>query len=194
MTLVMKGLNSAGQTANATGAALGYVEYTIADAYSTAIPYGDPVTLASGYLTLCGESDTPIGVLRGVRYVNSSGEIIRQRNYPASTTSSGVLTGAGLDRNGEIIALVEPVDNRRFIITTSDAAVTQADIGTTKRLKTVGTADAYGNSTAVVDMDASVSTETRLVRILGVFAHPDNALGTGTVVEVEFVESIGDAT
>lgn len=194
MALVMKGLNSAGQTANATGAALGYVEYTIEDAYATAIPYGDPVTLASGYLTLCGESDTPIGVLRGIRYVDSTGRIINRRDYPASTTNSGVVTGAGLDRNGNVVALVEPVDNRKFLITTSDAAVSQASIGTTKRLKTVGTADTYGNSTAVVDMDATVGSETRLVRILGVFAHPDNALGTGTVVEVEFVESIGDAT
>jgi hypothetical protein len=194
MALVMKGLNAMGTTANASGGAQGFVEMTIADAYNTAIPYGDPVTVASGYVTLCGESDTPIGILRGVRYVDSTGKIVRLRNYPASTTSTGTLTGAGLDNNGEIIALIEPVDNRKYLITTSDAAVSQASIGTTKRLKTVGTADAFGNSTAVVDMDATVSSETRLVRILGVFAHPDNALGTGTVVEVEFVEAIGDAT
>lgn len=194
MALVMKGLNSVGTTANATGGATGLVELTIQDGYSTAIAHGDPVALSSGYVILCGESDTPYGILRGIRYVDATGRIVTLRNFPASTTNSGVLPGAGLETNGNVIALVEPVDNRKFVVSTADAAVSQASIGTTKRLKDVGTADTFGNSTAVVDMDATVGSEVRLVRILGVFHHPDNALGTGTVVEVEFVEAVGDAT
>lgn len=194
MPLVMKGLNASGQTANATGGAMGFVEKTIQDNYGTAIPYGDPVTLSGGYVITCAENATPYGVLRGIRYVDADGRIVNRRNYPASTTNAGSVVGAGLENNTNIVALIEPVDNRQFVISTSDAAVAITNVGGVFRLKDTATADALGNSTCVVDMDATVAAELRLVRILGVFAHPDNALGTGTVVEVEFVESVGDAT
>jgi hypothetical protein len=196
MALLMKGLNSYGATANATGGATGLVEYTIQDAYATAIPYGDPVTLSSGYIVACAETATPVGVLRGIRYVDATGRIVTLRNYPASTTNAGTLPGAGLDFNGDVIALVEPVDNRKFLISASDAAVTQADIGSVKRFQTFNSADAFGNSQLVVDMNATYTAGTQLcaARILGIYQHPDNPLSSQTVLEVELIEAVGDAT
>ncbi len=189
-----KGLNSTGKSSNSSFGGFGNREFVIQDAYGTAIPYGDPVTLASGFIVLCAENQTPIGVLRGVRYIDSTGAVVRQRNFVAGTSNLGLLTFEG-GETGNVVAEIELSENRTYFIDASDAAVTAADIGTSKRLKTVGTADALGNSTAVVDMDATVSTETRLVRILGVASIPGNALGqSDATLEVEFVNNVGDAT
>lgn len=187
-----KGLNSTGAMTSGEGA-VALREFIIADAYGTAIPHGDPVALSSGYIVSCADNQVPVGVLRGVRYVSSTGEVVRARNYTASTTSAGVLPYAG-GETGEVVALIEMAKGRSFWIETADAALAQSDVGSSKALKTLATADTYGNSTCVVDMDLSIGTASRLVRILGLAGYPGNAYGSGAVAEVEFVNSVGDAT
>ena len=182
-------IRSTGKTTNAAGGAIGLIELLIDSGYSSAIANGDPVTLSSGYVVACAEDGTPIGVLRGVKYVNSAGKITYAANHVASTAVGGPISWQG-GTVSDIVAYVEPVENRTFLVDTADAAVAIADIGSVKRLKSTGTANAYGNTTGVIDMDATVSTETRLVRIMGL---PNGAGAAGTIVEVEFVNSTTDA-
>lgn len=191
--MAIKGVRSTGKTRGGASGATALEVFQIKDAYATAIGNGDPVAFGTlgnaGYIIQCGESAVPVGILRGVEYFNADGAWTVRRDFPASTSNTGVIDGVYSD----VKALVEPVENRVFQMVTSDTALTQAMIGSTYRIKDVGTV-VNGLSQAVVDLDATVSTETRLVRILGLSEIPGNALGTGAVVDVEFVNAVGDAT
>lgn len=173
------GLNSTGKSASGATGAYPYLEYAIDDGYSTGIGNGDLVTLSSGYIIVCPENARPIGVLRGIRYIDASGESKFLNSFPASTENFGTLDGVT-----DVVALVEPVGDQIFSITTSDAAVSQASIGGVFRLKSLGRDTTTGRSTAVVDMDAAVTTELRLVKILGLTATPGNTFASGAVVDV----------
>lgn len=190
--MAIKGVRSTGKTRGGASGATALEVYQIKDAYATAIGNGDPVAFGTagnaGYLILCAESNTPVGILRGVEYFDANGTFTMSRNYPASTTNTGVIDGVYSD----VKAYVEPIENRVFQMVTSDTALTQAMIGSTFRLKSVGTVTS-GLSQAVVDLDATVGAETLLVRILGLSEVPGNALGLGAVVDVEFVNVVGDA-
>lgn len=180
------GLNSTGLSLNGSTGMRVVQTYLIKDAYGTAIGNGDPVCFGTsgdaGYIVSCPETARPIGVLRGIRYVNALGEVVRANSFTAGLSNAGTLDGFT-----DIVAEVEMIENSLFYIEAADAAVTQADIGTTKRLKNVGRNATTGRSTAQVDMDATVSTETRLVRIHGLFPSPNAALGTGVDLLVSIV-------
>lgn len=179
------GILKTGRSTNGVAGGDGIMVLTIADAYGTAIGHGDPVTLSSGTVILCAENATPIGVLRGIEYVDANGNLVRREDYPASTTNAGTVDGLFV----QVKAFVEPVENKLFLMNTADAAVSQASIGTTKRLKNVGTV-VNKQSSAVVDMDATIGSELLLFRIL----ETPNGFGTGVAVIGEFVNSVGDAT
>jgi len=191
-----KGLNSTGKSTGVGALATTLREFVIADTYNTGIGNGDPVKLnATGTIELAALSDSPIGVLRGVRYVDSTGAVVFRRNHVAGTSNTGLLTYEG-GETGNIVATVEMAEDRTFFIDASDGTVTQSAIGATYTLKNVGTtANAYGDSLATVDISTAVGTNTRLVRVLGIASFPGNALGaTDTTLEVEFVTTVGDAT
>lgn len=187
MPLIMKGFNGLGNTENGAALANSLRQVVIKDAYGTAIPSGDPVAWGTagnaGAIISCPETAQPIGILREVRYVDANRELQIRPNFIAGTTNAGIV-GDGIT---DVLALIEPVNDKQFAMTVDDANLTQADIGLIKRIKGVGTADAFGYSTAVVDMDASVTTELRLVRIEGILGRPDNAFGTEAVAIVSVV-------
>jgi hypothetical protein len=178
------GVMKTGRSTNGVAGGDGVMVLTIADNYGTAIGHGDPVALASGLVVLCGESATPVGILRGIEYVDATGNLVRLENYPANTTNSGTVDGTFV----QVKAFVEPVENKLFLMNTADAALVQANIGASFRLKDVGTV-VNRLSTATVDLDATVSTETRLFRILEAPA----GFGTGVPVIGEFVQTLGDS-
>lgn len=179
------GLNSTGKNVGGGNGAVNLVRYVIEDAYGTAIGNGDPVSIdaTSGCLISCPETAIPVGVLRGIMYIDATSKELKFLNYfPAGTSNGGTIEG-----ETNVVALVEPARGKEFYIQVADAAVTQASIGDTKRLKSLG-ANSLGRSTAVVDMDASVTTEVRLVKILGLQPTPNNAYGSSSAdVRVEIV-------
>jgi hypothetical protein len=164
----------------------------IKDAYATAIGHGDPVALGTsgnaGYIILAAEASTPVGILRGVRYIDSTGQMQFRPNFPAGTSNSGLVStvAAAGGASGDIVALVEPVENRTFMVNTADAAATQADLLISKRFKNIGTVDSLGYSTIALDMDAAVDAEVLLGRIVRL---PQDYVAGG-LVEVEFVNTL----
>lgn len=180
------GLNSTGVALHGSTGVRNIQVYQIKDAYGTAIGNGDPVCFGTsgdaGYIVSCPESTRPIGVLRGIRYVDAQGVVQRANSFTAGLSNTG-----NLDGYTDVVAEVEMIEGSLFYIEAADAAVTQADIGTSKRLKSVGRNATTGRSTAQVDMDASVTTENRLVRIHGLFPSPNAAFGSGVDLLVSIV-------
>ena len=173
-----KGVNSIGVTQSGKTGMTAYKRYIINDAYATAIANGDPVSLSGGYVIACPETAAPIGILRGIEYIDVNGQYQMLAYYPASTTNYGKIDGFD-----KVVALIEPVDDKVFAMETS-ASVAQTDVGSQKRISGTG---ATGKSTAVVAMAASVTTETRLVEIMGLVERPGNAYGAVADVLVKFV-------
>lgn len=173
-----KGVNSTGITVSGKTGMVSYKRYIINDAYATAIANGDPVSLSGGYVIACPESAKPIGILRGVEYIDINGAWQMSPHYVASTTNYGKIDGFD-----KVVALIQPIDDQVFMVETS-ASVAQTDVGTTKRLSGTG---ATGKSTAVVAMGSSVTSELRLVQIMGLVEKPGNVYGAVADVLVKFV-------
>lgn len=173
-----KGVNSTGVSVSGKTGMVAYKRYIINDAYATAIANRDPVSLSGGYVIACPESAAPIGILHGIEYIDANGAWQMLSHYPASTTNYGKIDGFD-----KVVALIEPVADHVFAMETS-ASVAQTDVGSKKRISGTG---ATGKSTAVVAMAASVTTETRLVEILGLVEKPGNVYGAVADVLVKFV-------
>jgi hypothetical protein len=192
------GFNSNGRSSNGQQSVPEFTEFEIADAYATAIYNGDPVTLSSGTLILGTSSLTPVGVLRGIRYIDALGQVQRLNYYPASTTNTGTLDFSG-GVTGNVVALVEMAQSNSFTIDTSGAAITQAAIGNTFQLASLGVQSGIsGRSAATVNLASAATVGTHLgsVRVLRIAPIPGNQVmgQTGATVEVQFIESLGDAT
>lgn len=196
-----QGFNSNGKMVSGVASAPTLVEFEIADAYGTAIFNGDPVAFTAGLLVLCPANTTtltPVGVLRGIRYIDAQGQVQRLHYYPASTTSTGTLDFAG-GVTGNVVALVELAQDALFTIDSSGTAMTQAMIGATYQLAGVGTQiGATGRSAATVAVNTAATPGTQLagVRIHRIAPIPGNQVigQTGATLEVSFIESFGDAT
>lgn len=173
-----KGVNSIGRTVSGKTGMTSYQRYVIADAYGTAIANGDPVSLSSGNIIACPESAKPIGILRGIEYIDVNGAWQMLNHYPASTTNYGKIDGFAT-----VVALIEPIADKVFAMETS-ATVAQSNVGTQYRISGTG---ATGKSTAVVAMAASVTSEVRLVEIVGLVEKPGNVYGAVADVLVKFV-------
>jgi hypothetical protein len=177
------GLNSTGKSSNGITGAVGLVRATIDDGYGTAIGYGDPVVIhTDGYVILAAETVQATYILRGIEYIDANGQWQMLNNFPAGTTNSGKI-----GQFTDVVAILEPVADRLFRIDTADAALAQTHIGQQFRLKDAGTVT-LGRSQAVVDLDASVTSENRLVEIVAIDETQGNDFGdTGATVLVKFV-------
>lgn len=194
-----KGFNSNGKSANGQASAPTLTEFEIADAYGTAIYNGDPVTMSSGTLILGTNSLTPVGVLRGIRYIDAQGQVQRLHYYPASTTNTGTLDFAG-GTTTNVVAIVELAQDGLFTIdATTGTNLTQAMIGATYQLSAIGTqVGVSGKSAATVNIASAATVGTHLggVRIQRVAPLPGNQTigGDSATLEVAFIESLNDAT
>lgn len=177
------GLNSTGKSSTGITGAIGLTRGTIDDGYSTAIGHGDPVHVhTDGYLILTPETVQATHVLRGIEYIDANGQWQMLDNFPAGTTNTGTIAGFT-----DVVAIIEPVADRLFKIDTDDAALAQTHIGQQFRLKNVGTVT-NGRSQAVVDLDASVTSENLLVEIVGIDETEGNDFGDDpATVLVKFV-------
>lgn len=181
----MKGLNSTGSSSTGVTGAIGLTRGVIDNGYSTAIYHGDPVVIhTDGYVILCAETAQATHILRGVEYINADGQYTHKNHFPASTSNTGKVDG-----ETDVVAILEPVADHLFLAETADAAFAQTHVGQQFRLKDVGSeVGSTGKSAAAVDLDASVTSEVRLVEVVNIERIPGNEIGdTGATAIVKFV-------
>lgn len=177
------GFNPTGKSSTGVTGAVGLTRLTIDNAYGTAIGHGDPVHVhTDGYLILTPETSQAQYILRGIEYIDANGQWTMLDNFPAGTTNTGKIA-----QFTDVVAIVEPVADRLFKIDTDDAALAQTHIGQQFRIKDAGTVT-NGRSQAKVDLDASVTTEVRLVEVVAIDETQGNDFGDDpATVLVKFV-------
>ena len=153
---------------SATGAQKQY-GYIIADNQAGAIFQGDLVTLVGGFLVryVSGTHATAVGVFNGCSYVDpTSGKPTWSNYYPGSVNIT----------TGQIIAEVLDDPNQLFIIQ-ADEDVVQADIG--QNAAVAYTAGSVVNGVSGVELDSSsiLTTNTLVLKIVGLYNIPNNSLG-----------------
>lgn len=136
-----KGLNPARKVGSAPDNK-GLTAYTIASGYNTALGQGDPVKLVSGNLERgTNDTDDSVGVFQGVRYVDSTGNIVFNNYWPASTVATQI----------EALVLDDPSATFQAV---ADAAVTGVTAGEIYAL-------------TIADADASTKQSTMVVTVSG---------------------------
>jgi hypothetical protein len=152
----------------------------IASTYTTAIFNGDPVIIAvggtiersaaSGAVT----GGTPVGVLVGCQYTNTSGQTVQAQYFPGS----GVTNAIAFVVDDPLAAFKVAVAFANATVTT----VTQAAVGTNMsyNLGTGSTVD--GNSGAFVTAASGANTATLPFRVIAVV--PETATSSTTFTEV----------
>jgi len=153
---------------SATGAQKQY-GYIIADNQSGAIFQGDLVTLVAGYLVryVSGTHATAVGVFNGCSYVDpTSGKPTWSNYYPGSVNIT----------TGQIVAEVIDDPNQLFVIQ-ADEDVVQADIG--QNAPIAYTAGSTVNGVSGMELDSSLisTTNTLVLKIVGLYNIPNNSLG-----------------
>ena len=149
----------------------------IAGTYSTAIFNGDLVRIVSGG-TIEKEANTtgatPVGVLVGCQYVNSTGQTVQAQFYPGA----GVTNPIAYVVDDPYAAFKVAVTNASSVVST----VTQAVVGQNAAF-VVGTGNANnGNSGESLDVGNVSSTSTLPLRVIAVV--PETATSSTTFTEV----------
>lgn len=161
-----------------TGGVIRNNEYPIADAYNTSIFTGDFVKLvAGGTIEVAGAGDRVIGVFAGCEYVNSAGEQVFSKYWPASTS---VLSGTTPK------ALVFDDRNIEFGIQ-CDGSLAAADVG---QLADIVTTHSGSTTTGKSGQEISATTGTgdAQLRILGKIEDPENDWDSNVDVRVQIYE------
>ena len=145
--------------------------HTLASGYATNIFRGDVVKLvAGGGIEVAAAGDRFLGVFDGCRYVNSSGEQVYSKYWPASTTAT------------EIEAYVYDDPNICFGVQSAGSTVA-ADVGN------LGDHVAGTGSTttgiAAHELNGATGTGDAGFRVIGKIEQPDNAYGTNVNLIVQ---------
>ena len=152
----------------------------IASGYTTAIYNGDPVIIATGGTIERSAASgavtggTPVGVLVGCQYTNSSGQTVQAQYFPGA----GVTNAVAYVVDDPLAAFKVAVAFANATVTT----VTQAAVGTNMsyNLGTGSTID--GNSGAFVTAASGANTATLPFRVIAVV--PETATSSTTFTEV----------
>jgi hypothetical protein len=153
---------------SATGAQKQY-GYIIADNQSGAIYQGDLVTLVAGYLVkyVSGTHATAVGVFNGCSYVDpTSGKPTWSNYYPGSVNIT----------TGQIVAEVLDDPNQLFVVQ-ADEDVVQADIGQNAAVTSTAGSSVTGVSAMELDSSTILTTNTLVLKIVGLYNIPNNSLG-----------------
>lgn len=154
---------------SATGAQKQY-GYVIADNQSGAIFQGDLVTLVAGYLVryISGTHATAVGVFNGCNYIDpTSGKPTWSNYYPGSVNIT----------TGQITAEVIDDPNQLFVIQ-ADEDVVQADIGQNAPIAYTAGSTISGVSAMELDSSLISTTNTLVLKIVGLYNIPNNSLGS----------------
>ena len=147
----------------------GTTEYSIASGASGNIFSGDLVKMTSaGTILVAGATDTPLlGVFRGCRYTNASGEVIYSSYWPDGTVSS------------DAVAFVVDDPNSLFEVqSAATGSVVQTIIGNNADIVYAAGSTADGQSG--VEISGTTAATSAQLRIIAVSTDPENStLGTG---------------
>jgi len=165
---------------SATGAQKQY-GYTIADNQPGAIFQGDLVTVYDGYLVkfIPGTHTAATGVFNGCSYIDpTSGKPTWKNYYPGSVDIT----------TGSIVAEVLDDPAQLFLIQV-DESVAQTQIGKNADV-TASTTGSVVNGISNATLDSSTITNNAAfnLKIVALYASPDNSFGTNAVVVVKINE------
>lgn len=152
-----------------------YSDYTIANAYNTAIPYGAVVSKSgSGTDLIAGANSTAakVGVFLGCSYQDTVGNFIYSKNWVAST--------ATLNSVGAKASVAD--DPKQVFLARMSLALTAADVGQFAGM-VVGAANGLGISTSAVD-SADITGTADVFKILELYNDGLNAYGNYSLVKV----------
>jgi len=157
----------------------GIIEYPIADAYAEELLDGDfVVQVSTGGINLAAATERLLGVFRGCRYINSSGEQVFSKRWPASTAGAT-----------ERYASVACDPNSLFLIQADTDATGILEVDRGNLADIVATA---GNTTmeqSRMELDTSgIGTGTAQLRIIDKDNSPDNAWGDNVNLIVQIYE------
>jgi hypothetical protein len=153
---------------SATGAQKQY-GYVIADNQSGAIYQGDLVTLVGGFLVryVSGTHATAVGVFNGCSYVDpTTGKPTWKNYYPGSVNIT----------SGQILADVIDDPNQLFLIQ-ADEDIVQADIGQNAAVAYTAGSNITGISAMELDSSTILTTNTLVLKIVGLYNAPNNTIG-----------------
>lgn len=165
---------------SATGAQKQY-GYTIEDNQAGAIFQGDLVTVYDGYLVkfIPGTHTAATGVFNGCSYIDpTSGKPTWKNYYPGSVNIT----------TGSIVAEVLDDPAQLFLIQV-DESVAQTQIGKNADV-TASTTGSVVNGISNATLDSSTITNNAAfnLKIVALYASPDNSFGTNAVVVVKINE------
>jgi len=147
----------------------GTTEYSIASGASGNIFSGDPVKMANtGTILVAAAGDQLLGVFRGCRYTNASGEVIYSSYWPNGTVSS------------DAVAFVVDDPNALFEVqSAATGSVVQTVVGNNADIVYASGSTADGQSG--VEISGTTAATSAQLRIVGFSGDPENnTLGTGS--------------
>lgn len=159
-----------------SGGVIRLSEYSIASAYNTNIFFGDQVEMTGTgkniALAAAGNVDS-IGVFGGCRYVDSQGNQVFSKHWPANTVAT------------EIVALV--YDDPNIVFEAQASTIAAADVGQLADWNAGTGSTVTGVSGGYID-GATYAATNATFRVLGLVPRVDNAYGAYAKVEVVFIE------
>ena len=161
----LKPLGKLGSNVNSEGT----TEYSIASGASGNIFSGDPVKMANtGTILVAAAGDQLLGVFRGCRYTNSSGEVIYSAYWPDGTVSS------------DAVAFVVDDPNTLYEVqSAATGSVVQTVVGNNADIVYASGSTADGQSG--VEISGTTAATSAQLRIVGFSGDPENnTLGTGS--------------
>ena len=147
----------------------GVTEYKIASGASGNIFSGDPVKMTSaGTILVAGAGDQLLGVFRGCKFTNSSGEIIFSAHWPNGTVTS------------DAVAFVVDDPNALFEVeSAATGSVVQTVVGNNADIVYASGSTTDGQSG--VTISGTTAATSAQLRIVGISNDPENnTLGTGS--------------
>tara|TARA_R110002110_G_scaffold38070_3_gene124775 strand:+ start:923 stop:1555 length:633 start_codon:yes stop_codon:yes gene_type:complete len=167
----LRPISKVGGNSNSTG----ITQYEIKSDYSTAIYNGGIVVPAStGTILITDQAISPLGVMAGVEYVDST---TKKRTFLNYWPGSG---GVSVDTNYPILATVHDDPFQLFVVaadgTNTSRATAQLDVFLNCDMAAVnGGSTDTGQSTDMLDVSSAATTNTLDVRIVGLYNDPANA-------------------
>jgi hypothetical protein len=162
------GLKSVGQLGSNVNSE-GVTEYSIASGASGNIFSGDPVKMANtGTILVAAAGDQLLGVFRGCKYTNASGEVIYSSYWPDGTVSS------------DAVAFVVDDPNALFEVqSAATGSVVQTVVGNNADIVYASGSTVDGQSG--VEISGTTAATSAQLRIVGISGDPENnTLGTGS--------------
>lgn len=147
----------------------GTTEYSIASGASGNIFSGDPVKIMNtGTILVAAAGDQLLGVFRGCRFTNSSGEVIYSAYWPDGTVSS------------DAVAFVVDDPNALFEVqSAATGSVVQTVVGNNADI--VYAAGSTTDGQSGVEISGTTAATSAQLRIVGFSGDPENnTLGTGS--------------